>query len=318
MSGTQQVDEGAGGAPDNAAEVEARALRMGWQPREKYRGPADKWVPAEEFIERGERMMPLLLERNRSLDRTVANLERQLAEQGGTLASLVKSTRRAEEVGYKRAMRELQERRAKAVADGDTTEFNKVEQEIADLGEPPPKETAPAAPGTGGAPGGAPGGNGGAQLDPVVAAWMRQNTWFQRDPIANAAAIAALSVVEREFPGQSLEENLAEVTERMRTRFPEHFGGAQRRRAAEQETGDGEGAGEVEPPAGNRRRQAPPMVAGSSSAPARRPGPRSFEALPAEAKREYERQVKMLEGKGEPFTKDEYARYYWEAEGEAA
>ena len=38
------------------AELEARARRQGWRPKEEYRGPEERWVPAQEFLERGERV----------------------------------------------------------------------------------------------------------------------------------------------------------------------------------------------------------------------------------------------------------------------
>jgi hypothetical protein len=297
MSGTAQetADDGAPAAPEVSPEIEARARNMGWTPREVFRGEAERWVDAPTFVERAERMLPLLQERNRALDRTVTGLKEQMTDQQKLLGDLVSRTRKAEKVGYDRAMRELQQKRAEAVSQGDADTFNRVEAEIQSLGPPP--EPEPAQPRQNAAPAN--------EVNPVVTAWVRRNTWFNRDPEANAAAVAALSVVEKEFPGDSLEQHLDEVEQRIARRFPEHFPRRQAR-------SNGNGADYED-----SRRSSAPQVMASSSAPERRAGPRSFEAIPAEHKREYERQRKMLDGKGSSFTKEEFAQYYWEAEGEA-
>lgn len=307
MSGTQQAEAEAGAPPVDRAEIEARATRMGWRPRESYRGPPDKWVDADEYVERGERMMPLLQERNRTLDRTVQSLQTQLSEQGQTLATIVASTRRAEEAGYRRAKRELEERRARAVAAGDTQEFAAVQREIDELPAPeaPPPKTTPAPNG---------GANPAPAQNPVVAAWVARNRWFNASKAANSWAIGMMADLEAEDPTATIEENLAEVSRRAKNVFPELFP-APRRTAPPPEETEEEQEQRQERRA-NTRREAAPLVSASSSAPPRRPGPRSFEAMPLEVRREFDRQVKMMDGKGEPLTKEEFARYYWEAEGE--
>ena len=119
------------------AETEQRARNMGWRPREEFRGDASRWLPAEEFVERGERMLPLLQERNRAADRTITNLQQQITEQGETLNVMLESTRRAEQAGYRRAMQDLYQQRARAVEMGDTAAFQAVEQAMRELGPPP-------------------------------------------------------------------------------------------------------------------------------------------------------------------------------------
>ena len=46
----EDQDDGAGGEDNLAVEKEAR--EMGWTPKEKFKGNPDKWVTAEEFVER--------------------------------------------------------------------------------------------------------------------------------------------------------------------------------------------------------------------------------------------------------------------------
>jgi hypothetical protein len=297
MSGSAQVIEPAddgGAAPEPRVNVEQRARNMGWMPKGAWRGEPDRWVDAATYVERGERMLPLLQERNRALDRTVSDLKTESRESKQLLSDLLVRTRKAEKVGYDRAMRELNQKRADAVAQGDAETFNKVEQEIREMG-PAPEVPAPA-PVVQAPPG----------VDPVVTAWIRRNQWFNRDREANAAAVAALTTVESENPGASLEEHLSEVEDRIAKRWPEHFPGRQRLVAGVPETED-EPQPEPEP---NRRRA--PAVMSSSTATERRPGARSFETMPADVKQQFERQKKMMAGKGPELTKTEFAEYYWE------
>src|SRR3990167_11082395 len=42
----------------NAVETEARS--MGWVPKEEFRGPESQWRDAEEFVERGHNVLPIV------------------------------------------------------------------------------------------------------------------------------------------------------------------------------------------------------------------------------------------------------------------
>jgi hypothetical protein len=307
-------------------ELEERARRMGWRPRESFRGAPESWLPPEEFVERGEQLLPLLQERNRAADRTITDLQVQIKQQGETLQTMLASTRRAEQAGYRRAMQELHQQRMRAVETGDAAAFQAVEQAMRELGPPPPEAPAP--------PQAQPQGQGQPQAnqDPVILAWVRRNPWFTSDPIANVAMIAAMQQEERTNPQGSVEDHLLDAERAIERRFPEHFAS---RTIEGRVTGRTNGSGR-EPPRLERRplhvqdefeedepvaqpaprRQTAAVARSSDSPPARRPGPRSFEAMPRDVQAQYERQRRMLEGKGEPLTKEEFASYYWEAEGE--
>jgi hypothetical protein len=305
MSGTATADNTADDdiGPDADADIEARAMRMGWVPRDKFRGRAEKWTTAAENVERGERMLPLLQERNRTLDQTVARLQREQEESTQALRSLVERTRKAEKVGYDRAVRELNEKRDDAIKDGDVGKVREIEAAIAEIPKPEPEPPKPDP-------------NATQPPDPsrarIVQRWVAQNGWFNTDLEAKNAAIAALSIIEQQEPDMPLEEQLGLVRDRVKKRFPEHFEAdpKPRRRAAEPEEDE-----EEEEPVVDRRSR-PARVSPSGSAATSGVAPRSFLAMPKAAQREWERQANLLKGKGEPLTKEEYARYYWEAEGE--
>lgn len=318
MSDTdQQVDDPVQQEADRQQEaVERRARNMGWRPREEFRGDAERWLPADEYVERGERMLPILQERNRAADRQITELQQQVSMQGQTLQEMLASARKAEQVGYRRAMQELSAQRHRAVESGDTAAFAAVEQAIRELG-PPPAEPPPPPPQPRQQP-----------QDPTVAAWIRANPWFNQDRVANVAMIAAMQDAERTMPGLSVQEHLQEAETVIRRAFPHHFpADIQARRT----NGSGNGTNGARRPMHvqdddqedepvqqpQQRRLAPPTVSRSSADPSpRRPAPRSFEALPRDVQAQFERQRRQLEGKGDPFTKDEFARYYFEQEPE--
>ena len=79
MEGENQ-DPGSG-APDDVPEVETRARALGWTDKDSFRGDPNKWIPADEFVRRGEEVMPILRQNNKAL-------ERKLAEQASEMRRL--------------------------------------------------------------------------------------------------------------------------------------------------------------------------------------------------------------------------------------
>lgn len=50
-------------------EVEQEARKMGWVEEELWKGDPDKWRPAEEFVERGKNIVPILRDRLEKMER---------------------------------------------------------------------------------------------------------------------------------------------------------------------------------------------------------------------------------------------------------
>lgn len=250
-------------------------------------------------------MLPLQAAARRAAEKKNADLARELDEHKQLLADLTASTRRAEQVGYNRARRELEQERARAITDGDVDRVRQVEREITDLGAPPPAPTPPPPPNARSPQEGNP------EDAAVVQAWQARNAyWFNTDPVANAAAVSMLNVVQAQHPDMSLAEALVEVEDRIKDRFDiaDAANGRQPRRR--QRTLDDDEP-QDEPAPAPRARQAAAVLP-SGSAPVRRAGARSFEAMPSNAKQQYERYKGMLAGKGDPLTKEEFAANYWE------
>lgn len=197
-------------------DVETRARAQGWVPKEEFRGPADKWRNADEFVRRGEEELPILRERSRTLERKLADIERDHATRYQRLEKMteVALTRQRQDLQarYEAAMRDavqsgdvqrydaLQQQRYEAVTDFDKRTRAQIEEPAAQPGTMP------------------------VHVQSAVERWTAQNTWFNTDPELNYAAQGVHVRLNREKPGLSIDENLAEVAKEMRRRFPEKFG----------------------------------------------------------------------------------------------
>lgn len=290
MSDQEQVtagDQGTAAPPGPAGnangDIEIKARQMGWRPREEFRGPDHKWVDAEEFVERGESWVPYLKERNSYFERTVQTQQKEIDELKGMIAEGNDRLRRSEQIGYKRAMRELEQRKSEAIANADPVEVRRVEAEIQELGpEPKPAQQAAQA---------------NQRPAPEVTEWVENNPWVRQTGRAWRMAVEELNEVQRDAPMMPLADQLAEVKKRIMPLFV--------RDAARAENGaDEPGARRNNPPPVNRSGS----VGGRSS----RVAPRSFEAMPDNVRAQYEKEKRVLDGKGQPLTKEEYASYYWE------
>ena len=288
MSG-RQAAEGQGDEEDlevgtgAESDVEQRARRMGWKPKDEYRGPADRWSSAEDFIARGESELPIVRERYRTLERNMQRVEHKLQESQGVILDLTNRFHSADERAYKRARAELLQERKKAVELGDTEAFSRADAEIAELDReapkaPPKPAEQPAAAAN--------------EPHPDTVAWGRRNPWFNEHRDLQAAAMSVHQGILQAEPGLSIAENLERVTQAMAALYPDRV---------------------RLPGAGNPRRDEPSSVSGSTAPAARgrRENTRTFEAMPKESRDAFTRYARQLEGKGKALTKEEWARDYW-------
>lgn len=261
-------------------EVEARARRMGWKPKEEFRGPEDRWTDASTFVERGLNELPIVQERYRVLEDKYVKLERALegaqskiGEQTGVLRELAEFSSKGEQRAYERAKRELEDKMKVAVAHADTDAYAATKAELDKLEPPKPITTAQTETRQTQQP----------AIDPVVASWVRDNSWFDKDPEARAAATGICGDLQAR--GIPLNEALTKTREVIAKRFPEHFENPARAQAA--------------------------SVATPGAAPSTKPkNPRSYESLPPEAKKACDRFVKTIPN----FTREQYVEQYdWSA-----
>lgn len=272
MSETETLDKsGEGNTGSNDAEVRAR--RLGWVPKEEFKGDPDKHRSAEEFLERGETILPILQRDNKRLHEGFGKLERELKETRESAAGVEELVRKQAEREYKKELRDLERRLDAAIETADVTQARQIRAEITELqgGEPAPKRE-PKPVGEVDQP----------KVDPEIQSWITENPWFDKSAALRSYAVEEYGELEQRYPGKSRTELLAEVKQRTVERFPEKFGINPKR----------EGAAAVAAPGG--------------VATTRKPTGRTYDDLPVDAKRACDKYVRTIPG----YTREKYCQAY--------
>lgn len=328
MSGTQTDPGDGGGNPPPAAgddEVIRVARANGWRPQEEFKGPPDRWVPADVFVARGLENPAMLRDRNQVLTerltqmerthaKTRTDLESKLDETLDSLKTVTAMTRSAETRAYDRARRELKAEQETAVANADTDGFRRAEVKLEELERTKPAEPPPAAQRTQ-TPNGqaAPPANGAAAPPPQEALqFFAANPWYHADLQLQRAADRIHIGLKEDRPDISLGDNLREVERQMRLLYPDRAVPARASAANGHDDDPTPRRGQRNNGEDDRRDDPPAVTPSSGGTPPRSRNQRfTFDAMPKESKDAYTKYATQLEGKGDPLTKEEWAETYW-------
>jgi hypothetical protein len=264
--------------------IEQEARSMGWVPLEEFRGDPERFVSAEDFVDKGRHVMPILKANNKRLE---GEVERLRAEQA-SLQELVRSSQQAIEdlkeasteatrAAVKRAREELIAGIKTAREEGDVDGELRLNEELADLRKQeaevkkaPAQAKAPETP----------------QADPDLVAWVNENKWYGSDlrKTMRANGIAQQLRADPANDGltqRAFYDKVLEVMEEQTRGTP------------------------VSKVSGGRSSQA---SAGSGS--------KTYASLPADAKEACDRQGKRLVGQGKAFKdvaawQSHYAKLYY-------
>lgn len=269
MSDTSTVDTKTDDAHQES-DAEVKARRLGWVPKEEFRGDPDKHRSAEEFLDRGTNLLPLLQRDNEKLHKNFDRVERELRETKEVLSDFRDFASKSEERAYKRAKVELETKLDTAIQSADVETARATRREMAALDEDrkPVAETRQREP------------DKPQQGDKVIQDWISDNDWYRNDPALNGFATKMFGKLEREKPGAPKEDLLAETKRLTMDKFPEEFGINPRREAASA----------VGAPSGGSGTQ-------------KKKG-KSYEDLPADAKKACDKFVKTIKG----FTREQYVK----------
>ena len=296
MSEDQVVAETEQEAQPNPA-VEAEARAMGWVPETEWKGepPKSGFKSAEEFVQRGKEVLPIVnaqLRKERdSLKDELSSLKRETAEK---IENLSRMSKVALDRQRKQIETDFEARKEAAVETGDKAAYNEANKAQKDAlaefdkaaAEPAKDKTAT------------------FEVPPSVKAtvdeWVAENGWFRTDEEMNAVANARHAKLLKEKAGLTLAENLAQVTEYVKKRFPEKF-------ADDEEPGSDEAPRRGSPVEGGSR------VNGGSN------GKSAWSRIPKDAQTQADRFIKddgLFLDRGETAEKDlqkareRYAREY--------
>lgn len=291
---------------ESGSNVEVQARELGWKPKEEFQGNAENWVPAAEYMKRGETILPYMQADRKRLFKKVddqgaeiKNLRSQLAESAESI-EVLKQFATTDAVEKKdREIAGLRRQLAEARRNGTAEQEVELEEQI-DKAKGKRAELASQAKPINGTEG-----NGSPPVQdrtrnlaqsPEFQAFLRDNPWYDVnspsfDPVAHGAATAISAQIgsDPETRGLPFDQKLALVAEQTKSRLGI---GQQRRGKSKVEGSRGGGGGE----GGGR----------GSSTP-------SYDNLPPEAKAICDRQEKMFVGEGKRYkTQVEWRQAYAE------
>lgn len=288
-----QGNEGEGGESVPSSEaIEKKAKGMGWIPKERFNGREDEFIPADEFVRRGEEMIPILRANNRKLEGELAEVRANAARNETLLRASQESIEELKNfnssIAKERAegrKKELLKGISEAKRAGDVEAETELQDQLQEhnnamkaAGEPPGEKKPP-----GGSP---PPDPNAWRKDPTMQAWMRDNEWFGRDEAMTAYSSAVAARLKADPANSDVKGRtfLDMVSEEVVRRFDD----GQRGRSSKVEGGRGSGEG-----------------GGAGS------GKKSYSDLPADVKVVCERQGKKVVGEGRAFkTQDEWRKHY--------
>jgi hypothetical protein len=263
-------------------DIEGEASKMGWVPREKFRGDPEKWVDAETFLRRGEEVMPILKANNERLMEEVSKTRAELTRTQELLKSSQEAIEELKQFNTETARRIAEKSRLDLLAElkqarenGDVEAQAAIEDQLEEVKEviKQSKQSKPAKP---------PEGPSEEQRRQAAEAnaWIKENApWFGQDRRKTALLLAItdeLRSAGRPNGRDLYNDALAELNKMYADR-----------------------------PSADR-------VEGSRST-SPRGGGKGYADLPAEAKEACDRQGRRLVGEGRAFkTVDDWRKHYAE------
>lgn len=229
---------------EDTPETIAKAKEMGWVSPDEWRGdpPKNGFRGAAEYVKNSERVMPLINARARKAEERVAALETELnttrAEHTRNLDRIERMSRATLENQRSQIEAEYEAKKTYAVETGDRATYQalvKQEKEVTKAFDERAAEVEKPKPKAGDDQPGIP-----KEVKATLDTWFADNPWYHSDGEMNALATAVHNRLMKERSGLTLAENLAEVRNYIKKKFPDKFG------AAEEE-------GEDDPPARGSR-----------------------------------------------------------------
>jgi len=190
--------------------IEQRARMQGWVPKEDFRGDKDRWITADQFVERADNMMPILKSVNKKLESKLAEIETELKAQKELTKKMIKIHGKYSQETYDSKVAEIELQKEQAVADGDVDLYKNLSErqkkitapEVVDIPDEDTKQ----------------------QDHPEISRWKDENKhWYGKDAelteyadiIANRLGAKGHSYKEYDF--------CEAVKSKVKTMFPDKF-----------------------------------------------------------------------------------------------
>src|SRR6188768_4292987 len=109
------------------------ASSLGWVPQEKWTGDPERWVDAQSYVERGEKILPILIKDKRKLTEDLRQTQEEVArltKDGVTFRTMLEAQQAKERQELQATIDALQGERAQAITDGDGAAVVAAEKQI--------------------------------------------------------------------------------------------------------------------------------------------------------------------------------------------
>lgn len=201
-------------AGGESRDFETEAKEMGWVPEAEFRGPKDKWKPAEQFVRDGENILPIVRAENKRLKDKLDQVEKDYATRFERLDKATQESTKALKAQHDRELASLRAQREAAVKAGDVQAFHAIDKQMSDHAASTPKVAIEEQPSTA------------ADNETALTEWQKANAWYGTDEALTEAAIGISQRILMRNPNITMKENLRQTDEEMAKRFPLRFGKA--------------------------------------------------------------------------------------------
>lgn len=194
-------------------EAESKARSLGWRPKEEFNGEDDKFTDAKTFLDRANTNIPMLRENARKTEQRNHRLEEQIKTLTQQMQDLTRRYDEADKRGYERAVREIEARQRKAVADGDVEEYDNLQKQKENLSiQTTPAQ--PTQPQTKEIP---------LQDQIAIQVFEQNNPWYKQDEELNEDMNGFLMGIRAKNPNMPLSEVIERAKDKVFKAHPEKF-----------------------------------------------------------------------------------------------
>lgn len=182
--------------------LEEKALEQGWVPQDEWEGDPDEWVPAKEFVYRGE-----LMGRIKSQTRAMRAQQEQINQLSVALNELGEINKNIAKVEYEKAVSALKKDKARALEEDEFDKVVEIDEQLAELknkvnvASSTKQETA----------------RNQEEVHPDVANWLEQNPWYKEDEELRDQADSFALLIKSKNPEWSPGDVLEQVDKKMKT-----------------------------------------------------------------------------------------------------
>jgi len=219
--------------PVDDRDYDTEAATMGHSAKEDWRGSPDDWVDAKTFVERGEKILPIVRSENRRLKKEMTDLKSNYTTQSRILKKLVDTSYEENKRTHEKILTDLKVQKREAMKENDGAQTAELDAEIEDFEKRAPKkvEVEDEKPAD-------------ADWQGHLDGWIENNRWYESDPLMAADAEGMFKTLG-DAGHVSREKALEIVAKEIKEKYPNKFSNPKRKTAATVETPGGGGSGNV-------------------------------------------------------------------------